>query len=144
MRYQVPQFIEVEDKIFGPLTWKQFVYIAGGIGASIALYLFLPFYISIIPIILILALAATLAFYKINNRPFINALESYFLYIIHPKLYIWHKEEHLLNIPKQSEEISTNEFIPKLTNSKLKDLAWTLDVREADNPVTAGDKTNTR
>ena len=27
MQYQVPQFIEVEDKIFGPLTFKQFLYI---------------------------------------------------------------------------------------------------------------------
>lgn len=31
MQFQVPQFIEVEDKIFGPLTFKQFVYIAGGV-----------------------------------------------------------------------------------------------------------------
>jgi hypothetical protein len=29
MEYQVPQFIEVEDKIFGPLTWKQFIYWVG-------------------------------------------------------------------------------------------------------------------
>ncbi len=143
MRYQVPQFIDVEDKIFGPLTWKQFLYVAGGIGASIALYLFLPLYISIIPIILILALAATLAFYKVNNRPFIDALESFVLYLIHPKLYIWHKEERPLNIPRESEEVSVTEFIPKLSDSKLKDLAWTLDVREANNPVTAGNKTNT-
>ena len=30
MQYQVPQFIEVEDKIFGPLTFKQLVYVVGG------------------------------------------------------------------------------------------------------------------
>ncbi|TSC61742.1 MAG: SsrA-binding protein, partial [Parcubacteria group bacterium Athens0416_74] len=32
MQFQVPQFIEVEDKIVGPLTFKQFVFIAGGLG----------------------------------------------------------------------------------------------------------------
>ena len=34
MQFQVPQFIEVEDKIFGPLTFKQFVYVAGGAGLA--------------------------------------------------------------------------------------------------------------
>jgi len=28
MQYQVPQFIEVEDRIIGPLTLKQFLYLA--------------------------------------------------------------------------------------------------------------------
>jgi len=32
MRFEVPQFIEVEDKIFGPFTWKQFIYLMGGEG----------------------------------------------------------------------------------------------------------------
>ncbi|TSC80302.1 MAG: hypothetical protein G01um101429_152 [Parcubacteria group bacterium Gr01-1014_29] len=31
-QFQVPQFIEVEDKIFGPLTTKQFFYLLGGGG----------------------------------------------------------------------------------------------------------------
>src|SRR3989344_2665997 len=34
MEYQVPQFIEVEDKIIGPLTLKQFIYLAGEAGFS--------------------------------------------------------------------------------------------------------------
>ena len=42
MRFQVPQFIEVEDKIFGPLTFKQFVYVTGGVGLAVILFLFLP------------------------------------------------------------------------------------------------------
>ena len=38
MRFEVPQFIEIEDKIIGPLTWKQFIYLAGGVGALLILY----------------------------------------------------------------------------------------------------------
>ena len=41
MRFQVPQFIEIEDKIFGPLTIKQFIYIAGGAGLCFILFRFL-------------------------------------------------------------------------------------------------------
>jgi len=34
MRFEVPQFIDVEDKLFGPLTFTQFVYLAGSGGIS--------------------------------------------------------------------------------------------------------------
>ena len=34
MMFSVPQFIDVEDKIIGPLTLKQFIYLAGGAGLS--------------------------------------------------------------------------------------------------------------
>jgi hypothetical protein len=136
MRYQVPQFIDVEDKIFGPLTLKQFIYIAGGSGLCILLYLFLPLYISAIPILLVISLTLMLAFYKINNKPFIFILEAMIMYVLHPKLYIWHKEESKVQIPDEKEEVAPTTFIPKLANSKLRELAWTLDVREAPNPVT--------
>ena len=49
MRFEVPQFIEVEDKIFGPFTWKQFIYLAGGAGAAVTLYLMLPFFLFVSP-----------------------------------------------------------------------------------------------
>jgi hypothetical protein len=29
MQFRVPQFIDIEDKLFGPLTFKQFIYLAG-------------------------------------------------------------------------------------------------------------------
>ena len=32
MQFQVPQFIEIEDKIIGPFTVKQFIYLVGGAG----------------------------------------------------------------------------------------------------------------
>ena len=45
MRFQVPQFIEIESKIFGPLTFKQFIYLAGGGGRNFPnLYNFAVFY----------------------------------------------------------------------------------------------------
>ena len=47
MQFQVPQFIEVEDKIFGPLTFKQFVYVAGGAGAAYLFWRILPVYLSL-------------------------------------------------------------------------------------------------
>ncbi|MEK7584922.1 MAG: PrgI family protein [Patescibacteria group bacterium] len=130
MNFQVPQFIEVEDKIFGPLTFKQFVYLAGGAGAVFMVYNFLPFFLSVWIIIPLAALTFALAFYKVNSRPFVNVLESAFHYVLTAKLYLWKRR------PKTAvaTEIKLGEQaavpIPKLSGSKLRDLAWSLDIKE--------------
>ena len=136
MRFQVPQFIEVEDKIFGPLTLKQFIYLAGGAGLSFVVYVFLNnLFLSAIPIIAIMAISATIAFYKINNRPFINVMESAFKYFWGNKLFIWKKAEKPQ--PKDAETALKDAknyasvMVPKIADSKLKDLAWSLDIKES-------------
>lgn len=92
MRFEVPQFIEVEDKIIGPFTWKQFVYLAGGAGAAITLYLLLPFILFVLFGVPIMALAGFLAFRQINNRPFSIFLESVVQYFTGKRLYLWKKQ----------------------------------------------------
>ncbi len=133
MRYQVPQFIEIEDKIFGPLTIKQFVYLAGGAALSYLVYAllspYLPFFIVIILMLPTAAFGVALAFYKINNKPFINVVEAAIKYYIGSKLYLWKKEAK--QVTKQEVTASANAtIVPKLADSKLKDLAWNLDISE--------------
>ena len=131
MQFQVPQFIDVEDKIFGPFTIKQFIYLAGAVGIIFVLNSFLPFFFAIIIGGPIIALGVALAFYKVNNRPFINVVESSFRYIFGSRLYIWKREEKKATRKKKEVEESTDVFVPKLSDSKLKDLAWSLDIKES-------------
>lgn len=145
MQFQVPQFIEVEDKIFGPLTLKQFLYLAGGAGAIIALYIYIPY--KIIAILLIIPIAAfslALAFYKINNRPFIDAVQSFFYYSIGDKLYLWKKADKkpVSQLDEQVLQAKSLLSVPKISESKLKDLTWSLDIKESLNPVTREDQNN--
>ena len=137
MRYQVPQFIDIEDRIFGPLTLKQFIYLAGGAGLSFALWRFLPFFIAIIFIIPVVALSAGLAFYKINNRPLLTTIEYAVSYFIGRKLYLWKTKKE---IPKKAPSKETAQHslisVPKLSESKLRDLAWSLDIKENINSTT--------
>lgn len=130
MKFQVPQYIEVEDKIVGPLTLKQFIYIAGGVGLSFIIYRFLPLFIAILLIAPVALLSFSLAFYKINNKPFIDVIESFFKYFVGSKLYIWKK------VPKKIEEVDTTTSynqveVPALNQSKLKDLMWNLGVKQS-------------
>jgi len=137
MRFQVPQFIEVEDKIFGPLTLKQFIYLAGGGGLSFVVYRILDsLVLSILPIILIMGFSAALAFYKVNNKPFIFVVEAAFKYFFSTKLYIWRKKDGVptkAKNPTSDEEVKkyASIMVPKISDSKLKDLTWSLDIKES-------------
>jgi hypothetical protein len=139
MQFQVPQFIEVEDKIFGPLTLKEFLYLGGGIGMSVVLFLFIPYKILAIPlIIIVMAFSLALSFYKVNGKPFANTLEAAFYYWGGSKLYIWKKIDKK---PSKKPEDIVNQAksmisVPKLSESKLKDLTWSLDIKESMNPGT--------
>ena len=137
MEYQVPQFIEVEDKIIGPLTLKQFIYIAGAAGICIALFIYLPIILAILLAIPVVGLAAALAFYKVNGKPFVEVLEAGFNYYTRAKLFLWKRQ-----VPKAGEAGAAAAAAaaaeatakipcgtPKLTRGKLSELAWSLDVR---------------
>ncbi len=144
MRYQIPQFIEVEDKIIGPLTIKQFLYLAGGAGMSFIAYSLLPVIISIFIILGIAGLSLALAFYKVNNKNFVEFLEAMFLYYTKERLYIWKKVPKEIVKKQEKEPDPVQMYVPRLSDSKLKDLAWNLDINENLNPLTGkdGKKTN--
>lgn len=129
MEYQVPQFIDVEDKIFGPLTISQFVYLAGGVGLAIGLVLYLPFIIGVLFAIPVAALAGALAFYKMNGKPFIAIMESGIAYYLGRRLYLWKKEE---KAPEVVAPVVREVVSPKLglTKSKLSELAQALDTQK--------------
>jgi hypothetical protein len=144
MRYQVPQFIEIEDKIVGPFTIKQFIYVVGGAGMCFIIYKYLPFLIAI-PIMAAAAiLSLALAFYKVNNKPFIDFLESAFLFYTKQNLYIWKKEEKKVEEKENQSGPAKEVFVPQLSNSKLKELSWSLDINENLNPLTGEDGKTTR
>ena len=132
-QYQVPQFIELEDKIIGPLTLKQFLYLAFA-GAVLFVFWFLfAFYIWIIIALPITALAAAFAFLKINDRPFVYFFLAFIKYFTQPKLYIFSSTTGKETPKKQileKEEVKTE--TPEITEkkiipSKLKELALSLD-----------------
>jgi len=138
MKYQVPQFIDVEDKIFGPLTFKQFIYLAGGAGLVFILYSIFPFFIAILFIIPVGALAIALAFYKVNNKPFIFVMASALKYLAGSKLYIWKKRVGPRPIVPGTKkkflekgEIENEQYIPKLSDSKLKEMSWSLGIKDS-------------
>ena len=129
MQFKVPQFIDIEDKIFGPFSFRQFVYLVGGAAISFVLYKLLPFFIAILLILPIVGLALALTFYKVNNKPFIETLENWFKFSTQNKLYVWKKKPQKKDDGKSKlPEQEVASYVPKLSESKLKDISWSLDV----------------
>lgn len=132
MQFQVPQFIEVEDKIFGPFTFKQFVYIAGGLGLSYLVWRLLPVYVAAPLVLGVMGFTVALAFLQYNGRPFMIALETSFFYLIHTKLYLWNNKTKKRVAEERKNPVlpQQNLFVPKLNDSRLHELAWSLDIKE--------------
>lgn len=106
MMFNVPQFIDVEDKIAGPLTWKQILWMIGMGAVLLTLYNILDstlFFITAIPVIIIFAL---FAFYRPNGVSMITfALHGVF-FIFQPKVSVW--ERPVLNKPLPKMQSAEN------------------------------------
>lgn len=130
MRFQVPQFIDIEDKIFGPFTFKQFIYLAGGAGSAYAVWKLLPTFIAVFIALPLLGLALALTFYKVNGKPFVVILQAWFSYTIKSKLFIWKqraaKREKMQKAPEPKAPPLAG--IPRLSESRLSNISWSLDV----------------
>lgn len=110
MRFEVPQFIEIEDKIFGPLSWRQFLYIGGGLGMAAVIFITLGVLWFVFIGLPIAGLSAALAFYPVNSRPFSYFLEAMFNYTTKQRLYLWRQENPAVH--KGSETLSTQPNSP--------------------------------
>ncbi|HVY36037.1 MAG TPA: PrgI family protein [Candidatus Paceibacterota bacterium] len=129
MQFKVPQFIDVEDKVIGPLTFKQFAYLAGGGGLVYLAFRLLPTLVAFPVAAAFAALALALAFFKYNEKPFSYLLESFVRFHLRSRLYLWHKQPHIKE-KEPAEKVEKRSFFDRsaLTESKLKTLSWSLDV----------------
>ncbi len=130
MQFKVPQFIDIEDKVFGPLTFKQFAYLAGGAGFAYLSMKFLPAFVAIVLVPAFAGFALALAFFKYNEKPFIYTVESFIKYYLRSRLYLWRSQQKV-ETKKSIPAAPTNRAT--LSESKLKTLSWSLDVQNPTN-----------
>ncbi len=126
MQFKVPQFIDIEDKVFGPFTFRQFAYLAGGAGFVYLSIKILPGIVALIVAPMFAALALALTFFKYNDKPFIHVLESFIRFYSKSRLYLWRKQT---TVTTGSPTITNPKTMrDTITESKLKTLSWSLDV----------------
>ncbi len=92
LQYSVPQFIDIENKVIGPISVRQFIIIAVEIGLVFLFYKTLQFPTFILCAILTLTIAVLFAFVKINGRPFHYFMLNFMMSVKNPHLRVWRKE----------------------------------------------------
>ena len=93
MHFQVPQFVDVEDKIVGPLTLKQFLYIGAAVGLSMLLFFIVKLWLWIVLSIFIISGGVALAMIKINGQPAVRVIISAIGFYWRPQTYVWQREK---------------------------------------------------
>jgi hypothetical protein len=128
--YGVPQFIDVEDKVAGPLTWKQLGWILAT-GVLIAIVFFtvggaLAFVIAI-PLILF---AAALAFYRPGGMTFSAYITNFITFLFRPKFMIWDRPISQVSRPKLQQQAPTGDTATRtrvVTLDEIRNLAAMVD-----------------
>ncbi|MEK7659499.1 MAG: PrgI family protein [Patescibacteria group bacterium] len=92
MKFQVPQFIETETKIVGPLTWKQFIWVALGVGLLLMFFRFLTGFWLIFVSMIVIAIFSALAFLRIEEMALIEYLMKALGFVLGPKKYLFKKD----------------------------------------------------
>jgi hypothetical protein len=127
MQYNVPQFIDIEDHIVGPLTAKQLGWLTMGGVILLVLWGILDMSAFIIAAILIAPLFAALAFYQPSGQPLIKFVLSSVFFMFHPKVYVWKKFPGKTKIEKREKKIIKEAPKKILTKEKVEELSNILD-----------------
>ena len=128
MIFNVPQFIDIEDKIVGPLTAKQLGWLAAGAVTLLVFYTMLDKSSFIVSAIIITIIFGALAFYRPYNQPLIKFITSSFMFVIRPKMYVWRRAQEKIQKTIEKRQDSTPVIgRKKFDAQKVADISQLLD-----------------
>ena len=127
-QYVVPQFIDSEDKIFGPVTARQFIILMVTGLMIFLLFKLLPFIWFVVTGLPLLGIGATIAFTRINGQPFHFFILNLVQTMKKPRLRVWDKtvtEADLRDYIKKAPPMVSVRFVHKeySASSRLQELS---------------------
>ncbi len=130
MRFEIPQFINIPNKLFGPFTLKQTLYLVGGGALIFIIHKTLPSIMVLFLGIPIAAFSLALVFYKPNGREFMEMVDAAFVYALSNKFYLWRRKEgeKRPTVERKQARFPNPGEIPEDKRKRISDLAWSLDI----------------
>ena len=127
-QFVVPQFIDVEDKIFGPVTTRQFVILLVSGLTLFIIYKLADTSLFIFLLAIIGGGSLVIAFVKINGQSFHYFILNLIQTMRRPSLRIWYKlySKSELDEYRKSGEMVLEEVpmsIPRMSYNRLRDLS---------------------
>ncbi len=129
-QFLVPQFIDVENKILGPITVRQFVIIILTMGITFIFNKIFDFSLFLVSTLMLVVIAGAFAFLKINGTPFHLFILNVIQTAVRPSLRIWRKEVQVVSKADKAseiEEVSAVSLVKKdeklINSSRLSELS---------------------
>jgi hypothetical protein len=134
MQFSVPQFIDVEDKIVGPFTAKQTIFMIAGGGLILIAFTFFNTGFFIIALLFILPATLAFAFYRPKGISLSQYMGNFMDFFTANHIYIWRREPEIVMYKAVQKKHSGNEAPMKVVSkSRIRDLANLLDTSAAVN-----------
>jgi len=127
MQYSVPQFIDIEDKIVGPLTGKQTLYLMIGGGFLMLIFSFFDFMFFMIIFVIVAPITLAFAFWKPKGMTVARWIANIINYHTTDHLYTWRREPEGIKI--KAVQKKKTQAIPEknVSKNRISELAWLLD-----------------
>lgn len=127
-QFVVPQFIDIEDKIFGPITVRQFLILLIGGLLNFLSFKLADFALFVILLTLFSGLSLVFAFVKVNGQTFHYFLLNLFQTAKKPSLRIWKKsyskeELEFFRTRGLDEEIPSSLPTKTVKHERIRDLS---------------------
>lgn len=136
MQYRVPQFIEHEAKILGPLNIKQSMTIGAVLVICFFLYFSIGqsnFFLFILLAGLLTGIALAISFYKIEGQALPAVMKNWMNFNIVPQLYLWRRKQSpvFLSTERERRDLTVTEKekspLKMKDNGKIEDLIRKID-----------------
>ncbi len=129
-QFVIPQFIDVEDKIIGPITVRQFIILLVGMFFIFLAYKLADFALFLVIGLIFLFITIVLAFVRVNGQPFHFFLLNFIQTFRRPSLQIWYKIPDMGDFNKKVKVIT--KILPpppkmKISSSRLSELSLVVD-----------------
>ena len=130
-RFVVPQFIDVENKIIGPITVRQFIMFMAALLILAIAYRLLFFNAFLVVAVLVLIFTAVLAFVKVNGAPFHFFLLNFIQTLTKPRIRVWNnrRQENNASVKTLTTKTAPLPTAKRYTKSRLAELALIIDTK---------------
>ena len=142
-QFVVPQFLDVEPKIIGPITGRQFlILLATLLGGFLAYRIFIRNLVVAIPLIcIIVAIGVAFAFAKVNGQAFHYVVLNMVQTFRRPMIRVWDKtltDSEIKDRMKKADDIEKpveRVAVKPLEGSRLSELSLMVDTGGAYDPT---------
>ena len=128
MLFNIPQFIDTEDKVVGPFTAKQMGWMIAAAALLFMIYLFFGKTGVLIAVLPVGGGCAALAFYRPYGQPLTYAISSIFRFLVSPKMYVWRRIAQMKRTAKKIVPQHEHHLEKKtITEDKVMEISRLLD-----------------